>query len=60
MVLISGIATGEDERKVTKDDVGIWKETNQEASKSFTEVSTPSGKVQLELERNDRSHHPLQ
>jgi len=52
MVLRSGATTGEDKRKVTKDDAEVHKETDLEASKSFTEVSTPGSKDQPEPKRN--------
>ena len=40
MVLRSGTATGEEKRKVTKDDAKVCKEIDVEARESFAEVST--------------------
>lgn len=52
MVLRSGATTTEDKRKITKDDARVRKETDLEARKCFTEVSTPGSKDQPKSERD--------
>jgi len=52
MVLTSGTTTGEDKRKVTKDDVGVHEERDLEARKSFTEVTILGSKDQPEPEKD--------
>lgn len=46
------MAIGDDKGKLTKEDVGVRKETCLEARKSFAEVSTPDSRDQPEPERD--------
>lgn len=52
MMLRSGTGLWEDKGKLTKEDVGVCKETCLEARKSFAEVSTLGSKDQPKPERD--------